>query len=106
MKAVSDDQMPRDSMNRPILAGAGGVAKTKEIGGQDIHMQRFISILCPINEYLRRIPGDDDKLPYAGQITLVKLASDEDVLVDSEDFESAFNLFRMPPQWLVFFAYS
>lgn len=41
-----------------------------------------------------------------GQLTALILAPDEDLYMDSEDLQSAFNLFRVPANWSPYFAYS
>lgn len=90
---------------KPVLNGAGGVVKMKEIDGRLVKLLRFISIFCPINDYLNKIPGDDDKLPYVSQVSLCFLFEDEIILIDREDFESCFNLFSLPEEWRGFFTY-
>lgn len=62
-------------------------------------MQRFISNFIPINQYLAHLSGGDQFLPYLGQLTLMGLEEDENLLVDSEDFCSCFNLFTLPASW-------
>ena len=61
---------------------------------------RFISVLCPINTYLGPAPGDAHTLPYVGQATLLCLSEGDEIWIDSEDFESAFNLLRTNPPGL------
>lgn len=99
MGPVPEKDIFRDHRGVMVLNGAGAVTKVMRMDGKDHVLQRFISILVPANEYLNKIPGDDDCLPYAGQITLATIEDDEDVLVDSEDFESCFNLFGLPAAW-------
>ena len=48
-------------------------------------MQRFISIFCPIIEYLLRVPGAEAELPYVGQVCLLQIGPQEDVLRESRD---------------------
>ena len=105
MAVVPEDLVFRGVGGEPVYNGAGGVSKVKFKDGRRLELLRFISIFCPINEYLTRIEGDDDKLPYVGQVTLVLLEDGQEVLVDSEDFESCFNLFSLPDEWLGFFSY-
>eukprot|EP00913_Durusdinium_trenchii_P020152 g18937.t1 len=50
--------------------------------------------------------GAQDTLPYVGQLTGILLEEDEGLFLDSEDLQSAFNLFGVPDTWLPFFAYS
>lgn len=78
----------------------------KTVDGKLIASQRFISIMCPVNEILQLLPGSQDRLPYISQLAGVLCGPDEYLVVDSEDLESAFNLFRVPPGWVPFFAYS
>ena len=106
MKPVPDDQIPRDRNGHYITNGAGGVHKEKWIDGKKVDAQRFISIMCPINAVTDPIPGSQDTLPYIGQLTGLMLEEDESLYLDSEDLQSAFNLFSIPDQWLGFFSYS
>ena len=84
-----------------ILNGAGGVPKWK--GGEQ--KQRFISIFCPLNAVSRKLEGSEDTLPYVGQVSLLQVPDESEILVDSEDMASAFNLFRMPEGWRGLFCY-
>ena len=84
-----------------VLNGAGAVPKEKD--GQ--MLQRFISIFCPLNAVSRKIEGQEDTLPYVGQVCLLNLPDDGCVLIDSEDLQSAFNLFEMPQGWRGLFCY-
>lgn len=84
-----------------ILNGAGGVPKIK--GGE--MKQRFISIFCPLNAVSRKLEGSEDTLPYVGQVGLLNIPNEAEVLVDSEDMASAFNMFRMPEGWRGLFVY-
>ena len=58
-----------------------------------------ISILCAMNEAMRLLPGAQDSLPYIGQLTAVLAEKDSYLVVDSEDLQSAFNLFKLPMVW-------
>ena len=84
-----------------ILNGAGAVPKLK--GG--IKKQRFISIFCPLNAVSKKIEGAEASLPYVGQISLLEVPDEGQVVIDSEDMASAFNLFRMPEGWRGMFVY-
>ncbi len=97
MAAVRDDEVFRDHAGNPVVSGAGGVAKWKQVGGEMRQLQRFISILVPSNAYQRHMEGDDQHLPYLGQLSVLGLEEHEQFLVDSEDLTSCFNLFRLPP---------
>eukprot|EP00434_Breviolum_minutum_P013419 symbB.v1.2.011826.t1/scaffold804.1/size161093/3 len=68
--------------------------------------QRFISILVPTNAATTPIEGAQDTLPYIGTLSALMLEEDEMLYLDSEDLQSAFNLFSVPDQWLGYFAYS
>eukprot|EP00435_Cladocopium_sp_Y103_P026303 s2664_g6.t1 len=99
MCQVSPEQLFRDQNGVPILNGAGAVKKVKTIGGEEKTLQRFISILVPSNTYQVHMVADDAHLPYLGQMAMMEIDTDEEVLIDSEDLVSCFNLFRLPPQW-------
>ena len=106
MRRVEDHEIFTDLRGRKVLNGAGGVKKVKRIGGEDKLLQRFISILVPSNTYQAHMPGDDDHLPYLGQMSMMEVDEDEEVLIDSEDLTSCFNLFRLPAPWAGFSAFS
>ena len=106
MKPVDDTLVPRDRQGHLITNGAGGVVKEKMIDGKVHRCQRFISVLCPINAVMGAIAGSQDTLPYIGQLIGILLEEDEGLYLDSEDLQSAFNLFSMPDNWLPYFAYS
>ena len=99
MREVSEDEILRDQEGRMVLNGAGAVPKYKIIGGEEKKLQRFISILVPSNSYQDHMPGDDRHLPYVGQISMLQLEEGENLIVDSEDLTSCFNLFELPPEW-------
>lgn len=106
MRMVPESELLRDAEGRPVLNGAGAVKKIKRIGGEERHLQRFISVLVPSNSYQAHMPGDDVHLPYLGQMSMREVDEDEEVLVDSEDLTSCFNLFKLPPQWSGFAAFN
>lgn len=106
MKVVDDGHVPRDRSGHLITNGAGAVKKEKMINGELVVCQRFISILVPTNSVTSPILGAQDTLPYIGTMAGLMLQEDETLLLDSEDLQSAFNLFAMPDAWLGFFAYS
>lgn len=85
MRRVDDDEVFRDARGVPVLNGAGGVRKVKSIGGEEKMLQRFISILVPSNSYQHHMPGDDVHLPYLGQMSMMEIDEDEEVLIESED---------------------
>ena len=96
---VDDADVPKDRSGHLVVNGAGGVTKVKTINGKEVTLQRFISVLIPTNEMMMELPGAQDTLPYVGQLTALHLAPDEDLYLESEDLQSAFNLFRVPPCW-------
>lgn len=106
MRQLDEDELFRDQHGEPVLNGAGGVRKVKTIGGEEKHLQRFISILVPSNTYQAHMPGDDAHLPYLGQMSMMEVNEDEEVLIDSEDLTSCFNLFRLPRAWGGYCAFS
>ena len=95
----------RDHNGVPVLNGAMGVDKYKEVDGKREHHLRFISILCPINAYLRRLRGDSHTLPYLGQASLILLEEDEVLIDDGADMEGCFNIFYLPDEWLGYFCF-
>eukprot|EP00959_Pyramimonas_sp_CCMP1952_P191829 4011166-Pyramimonas_sp.AAC.1 len=86
-----------------VLNGGMGVDKFKEIGGVTHHFLRFICVFVPINSFMRRLRGGSDDLPYLGQMSLVLMEPGDIFMVDSEDMESCFNIFAMPPAWNGYF---
>ena len=86
---------------KKILNGAGAVPKEKN--GKIL--QRFISIFCPLNAVSRKVEGEESTLPYVGQVCLLNVPEESTILVDSEDLQSAFNLFEMPIGWRGLFCY-
>ena len=102
MCRVDPGHVFRDQNGRMVLNGAGGVKKVKTIGGEERTLQRFISILVPSNSYQAHMVADDAHLPYLGQMSMMEIDADEEVLIDSEDLVSCFNLFRLPERWAGF----
>ena len=100
-QACPPEEVLKDKEGRPVLNGAGALPKEK--GGQ--MLQRFISIFVPLNEVSVKISGDEGTLPYVGQVLLLNVPREDEVIVDSEDLQSAFNLFEMPPGWRGLFCY-
>ena len=105
MRPVRDEDLFKDVDGHYVVNGAGGVSKKKMVGGIEVELQRFISILVPTNEHSIPLPGDQDTLPYVGQLTGIVLEEDKDLYIHSEDFTSAFNLFRVPESWSPHFAF-
>lgn len=71
----------------------------------DRSLQRFISIFVPLNSVSKKIQGDEATLPYVGQVNLLQIPDQYEIVIDSEDMASAFNLFRMPEGWRGLFVY-
>ena len=74
-----------------VLAGRMGVDKLKDIGGLPLLLLRFITILCPINAYMRNISGDSGMLPQAALLSNHILNGGEFLFTNGEDLQSAFN---------------
>ena len=55
---VGEHEIFKNQFGELVLNGALGVDKPKEIGGKELMLLRFISILTPINAYTRDIEGD------------------------------------------------
>ena len=96
-----EEEILTSPSGQKVLNGAGGVPKMK---GTEMK-QRFISIFCPLNAVSKKLEGSEDTLPYVGQVGLVSVPQEAEILVDSEDMASAFNLFRMPEGWRGLFVY-
>ena len=96
-----EKEVVTDKNGRKILNGAGAVPKEKE----GVMRQRFISTFCPINAVSQKISGDEGTLPYVGQVSLLPFPNEQEILIDSEDMQSAFNLFSMPLGWRGMFCY-
>ena len=62
---VAEDKLFRAKCGTPVLAGAMGVDKVKDVGGIPLILLRFICIFCPLNPYLRKMAGDSGLLPQA-----------------------------------------
>ena len=73
--------------------------KWKVVDGVERRLQRFITNLVPANSYQEHMAGDDQHLPCLGQMSMLEVELHQDLLVDSEDLSSCFNLFTLPPQW-------
>ena len=92
----------REHNHNLVPDGATGSPKLKRLPcGTTVELQRFISNLAAVNAYFCRVRGDSSLLPPVFRLGLVVL--DE---IDSEDVESAFNLFRMLPVWKSFLAFA
>lgn len=105
MVPVREAELFKDHLNRPVFNGAMAVVKVKKIGGEDRQLQRFISNLVPSNSYQQHLPGDDVHLPYLGQLSMISVQAEEELVVDSEDLTSCFNLFSLPKAWAPYMAF-
>ena len=95
-----------NNLGDKVLSGAMGVDKVKETAEGPITLLRFISILCPINSYFRKLRGDSKHLPYLGQLSLALVSPEEQVIVDSEDMESCFNVYKTNDKWPGYFTFA
>ncbi|CAK8997379.1 Uncharacterized protein SCF082_LOCUS5191 [Durusdinium trenchii] len=86
-------------------------AQTKMV---DQHLVPAVRRMCPkglkipsyqkLKEQLQK-KGDESTLPYVGQVGLCELEAEGAIVIDSEDLQSAFNLFEMPRGWRGMFVY-
>ena len=76
--------------------------KFRIIEGVSVRQLRFISILTPLNAYMRKFQGDSYLLPQASFLGHIFLKEGELLWGDGEDLESCFNLFYLPVEWHVF----
>ena len=72
------------------------------INGERAMCQKFISILCLLNAATIPLKGAQDTLPFIGTMDVASMIAH----MESEDLQSAFNLFAAPAQSLPYFAYS
>ena len=103
---VPEDEIFRNNLGDMVLAGAMGVDKVKETPEGPVDLLRFISILCPQNAYFRKLRGESRSLPYLGQLGLVLNGPEDQTLIDSEDLESCFNLYRTNKKSPAFFTFA
>ena len=103
---VPEHDIFRNNLGQPVMAGAMGVDKFKNTREGVLHLLRFISILTPINAYMRKLRGDANTLPYMGQLSLALLEPEQHTIIDSADLENCFNIYRLPREWLRFFTFS
>ena len=78
----------------------------RDLGGCTVELVRCISNLVPVSAYLRRVRGDSSLLLSVSRLIFVVLVEGETLEIDSEEMESAFNLFRMVPVWNSFLAFA
>ncbi len=85
---VAEGQICRNEFGDLILSGAMGVDKWKEVDGVLEHHIRLISILTPLNTYMRKICYDSWLLPQASLLNMMVLGEGEFMWVDGEDLQS------------------
>ena len=66
---VDEAELFINQLGSPVLKGAMGVDKVNEEGGVQTTLLGFISILTPLNQYMRKITGDEHTLPQAACIS-------------------------------------
>ena len=103
---VAESDIFVNNLGDKVLAGAMGVDKIKETEQGTVELLRFISILCPINAYFRKLRGQSKNLPYLGQLNMALLGAEDQVIVDSEDMESCFNIYKMNNKWPGMFTFN
>jgi len=106
MVEVPEANIFRNNLGDKVLAGAMGVDKIKVTPDGEVELLRFISILCPINSYLRKLRGQSKNLPYLGQLNMALLGAEEQIVVDSEDMESCFNIYKLNENWPAMFTFN
>ena len=79
-QACPEEEILRGPNGEKVLNGAGAVPKDKH-GKQ---LQRFISIFCPLNEVSVKVQGDESTLPYVGQVLLLNVPREHEVLITCE----------------------
>ena len=104
-ECVSASEVVRDHKGSMILNGAMGVDKVKVIDSKEVVCLRFISILTPLNKYMRKLEGDSSLLPQAAFLSNIFLTDNEDLLLEGEDLQSCLNLFYLPACWKGFIVF-
>jgi hypothetical protein len=106
---IEENDVLTDHNGVPVYSGAMGVDKWKLVDrlGKPSwkRLLRFISIMCPANDYFKDTEPGEVNLPYVGQLTLLTLHEANDFVLDSSDLESCFNLFTMPESFRAFTAF-
>ena len=72
-----EEDIFRDQHGNLVLNGAMPVRKPKVVkdpihGDKTIDLQRFITVMCPVNAYLRRLRGASHTLPFLARMTLAQ----------------------------------
>ncbi len=94
--AVPESEALRGSRGDPVHIGAMGVGKVRKERVAAHQSMRCVSIVTPMNEHVKRLPGDTEALSYLGHMSVVVLGGEEELVLDAEDFEPLFNLFYLP----------
>ena len=74
-----------NQLGAPVFNGAMGVDKEKDVDGVVATLLRFICILTPLNQYMRKIGGDEHTLPQAAFLSQIVLGDGEFLVVDGDD---------------------
>ena len=82
MYGIEKDKIFKDASGTPVLQGAMGVDQSRKVKRdgveETIMLLRFISIMCPTNDFFGELSVDAYTLPYIGQLTFVNLEGDEE----------------------------
>ena len=81
----------------PLLNGLFAVGKGEVEDG--VETQRLMMNSTPVNAICRELRGDISTLPNLGNLGLMIMSPEEEVLVSSEDVRCFFYLFRTPETW-------
>lgn len=94
-----------NQLGAPVLNGVMGVDKEKDVDGVLTTLLRFICILTRLNQYMRKLGGDEHTLPQAAFLSRIISEDGESLVVDGEDLQSFFNLFRLHKAWRGYMAF-
>eukprot|EP00438_Fugacium_kawagutii_P033223 Skav231044 [mRNA] locus=scaffold446:243817:254709:+ [translate_table: standard] len=104
------DWVPADSAytdtRGTYLNGLFGVVKPKRFTLTNLPVLRVIMNLVPSNALFADIKGDIASLPNATAWMSLTLSEGEQLFLSQGDMQSAFYLFRMPPQWRQYFCFN
>ena len=92
-----EEAILRDQGEQKVFIGAMAVRTVKiDDQGREVEHKRFISVLAPsCEETLASSLAN-------GRLSLMSLKEDEELTLESEDMDIAFNLFLLPPAWAGF----
>ena len=88
-----------NDLGEKVLAGAMGLDSIIETDNCHISPLRFISILCPIQSYFRKLRGQSNNQDNSIQFSMALVESGHQLIIDSEDLESCFNIYRTNGKW-------